>query len=119
MRNENYEPRMNLADEAGERRKGGHIRKHNFASNYEENSKESFQDYKVHKIKSLSALGINQARSKYESNPQEIFPLMGQNKLIYNRNQEDLKIDYSSKYYDNKAPFAPRERGGKKFSYLS
>ena len=44
---------------------------------------------------------------------------MGQNKVVYNRNQEDLKIDYSSKCLDIKAPFVPRERGGKKFSYLS
>jgi hypothetical protein len=92
------------------------------AINYEESRKDSFQDYKVHKIKSLSALGtnqMNQIRPRYETNLQDNFMSMGQNKVVYNRNQEDLKIDYSSKCLDSKAPFVPRERGGKKFSYLS
>ncbi len=73
----------------------------------------------MHKIKSLSALGANQVRLRHESNLQDNFMTIGQNKVVYNRNQEDLKIDYSSKGQDSKTPFVARERCGKKFSYLS
>lgn len=109
IQNENYEPRMYCAGiDTFERRKDGHIKKHNLGANYDENRKETFQDYKINKIKSLSSLANNQIRQRYEFNSQEAYQPMFHNKVLYNRNQEDLKIDYSSKYLDNKLSIAPR-----------
>lgn len=53
---------------------------------YEDTRRDSFQDYKIQKIKSLSTLGANQLRPRYEPDSQETYPMI-QQKLVYNRNQ--------------------------------
>jgi hypothetical protein len=124
----NYDNRMQLdiiAEEEERIRKEGCIRKFSTLAPQDKgelNYKESFHDYKIQKNKSQSTLGrmpnLETMKRNYVSNQEDILIPRGQNKLVYNQNQEALtKIDYSTKYLEGKATVGAR--GSKKFSYLS